>query len=115
LMVGGHLPKHPSVSQLTSRPDSVLSKCRRSRHVKFQHKSRRHLAASLSSLLEPARHGALGLSLPRAYRCKACSRFTLVLPNNGRGGRRRTEYALKWKHDTRPPANIVPTIISVVR
>jgi hypothetical protein len=26
------LPKHPSVSQLTLRPDSVLSKCRRSRH-----------------------------------------------------------------------------------
>jgi hypothetical protein len=25
-------PKHPSVSQLASRPDSVLSKCRRSRH-----------------------------------------------------------------------------------
>src|SRR6266511_346521 len=32
LTVGGRLPKHPSVSQLTSRPDSVLSKCRRSRH-----------------------------------------------------------------------------------
>ncbi len=30
LTVGGRLP--PSVSQLTSRPDSVLSKCRRSRH-----------------------------------------------------------------------------------
>src|SRR5262245_45682435 len=32
LTVGERLPKHPSVSQLTSRPDSVLSKCRRSRH-----------------------------------------------------------------------------------
>jgi hypothetical protein len=32
LTVGGRLPKHPSVRQLTSRPDSVLSKCRRSRH-----------------------------------------------------------------------------------
>src|SRR5262249_47380722 len=32
LTVGGRLPKHPSVSQLTSQPDSVLSKCRRSRH-----------------------------------------------------------------------------------
>jgi len=32
LTVGGRLPKHPSVSQLTSLPDSVLSKCRRSRH-----------------------------------------------------------------------------------
>src|SRR5204862_7188292 len=30
LTVGGRLP--PSVSQLTSRPDSVLSICRRSRH-----------------------------------------------------------------------------------
>src|SRR6266498_2720423 len=32
LTVGGRFPKHPSVSQLTSQPDSVLSKCRRSRH-----------------------------------------------------------------------------------
>jgi Sigma-70, region 4 len=32
LTVGGRFPKHSSVSQLTSRPDSVLSKCRRSRH-----------------------------------------------------------------------------------
>src|SRR6266436_5620763 len=32
LTVGGRFPKYPSVSQLTSRPDSVLSKCRRSRH-----------------------------------------------------------------------------------
>src|SRR4029434_3575434 len=32
LTVGGRLPKHPSVSQLTSRPDSLLSKCRNSRH-----------------------------------------------------------------------------------
>jgi hypothetical protein len=31
-MGGGLLQKHPSVSQLTSPPDSVLSKCRRSRH-----------------------------------------------------------------------------------
>src|SRR5262249_38821549 len=30
--VGGRLPKHPSVRQLTSLPDSVLLKCRRSRH-----------------------------------------------------------------------------------
>src|SRR5262249_48452308 len=29
---GGRLPKHPSVSQLISRPDSVLSKCRRLLH-----------------------------------------------------------------------------------
>src|SRR5262249_916151 len=32
LTVGGRLPKHPSVSQLISRPDSVLSKCRRLLH-----------------------------------------------------------------------------------
>ena len=33
LTVGRHWPRHPSVSQLTSPPDSVLSKCRRSRHL----------------------------------------------------------------------------------
>src|SRR5262245_56655547 len=32
--------------------------------------------------------------------------------SDGRG--RRTEYAVKWKHDAHPPANIVPTIISLV-
>src|SRR6266536_2078823 len=32
LMVGRRLPPSPSISRLTSRPDRVLSKCRRSRH-----------------------------------------------------------------------------------
>src|SRR6266542_3010018 len=31
-MVGRRLPPSPSISRLTSRPDRVLSKCRRSRH-----------------------------------------------------------------------------------
>jgi putative tryptophan/tyrosine transport system substrate-binding protein len=35
-----------------------------------------------------------------------------VPSGNGRG--RRTEYVLKWKHDTHPPANIFPTIIFLV-
>src|SRR5271165_4614205 len=42
LTVGRRLQQSPSISQLTSLPDQVLSKCRRSRHPKFQHKSRRH-------------------------------------------------------------------------
>ena len=40
--VSGRLPRHPSVNLLTSLPDSVLSKCRRSRHIKFQHRSLLH-------------------------------------------------------------------------
>src|SRR5271166_4478621 len=44
LTVGRRLQQSPSISQLTSLPDQVLSKCRRSRHPKFQHKSRRHLS-----------------------------------------------------------------------
>ena len=32
----------PSIERLTSLPDSVLSKCRRSRHAEFQHIKRRH-------------------------------------------------------------------------
>jgi hypothetical protein len=32
----------PSINRLTSLPDSVLSKCRRSRHLEFQHIKRRH-------------------------------------------------------------------------
>ena len=43
-MAGRRLQQSPSISQLTSLPDRVLSKCRRSRHTEFQHKSRRHLA-----------------------------------------------------------------------
>ena len=31
-----------SINRLTSLPDSVLSKCRRSRHAEFQHIKRRH-------------------------------------------------------------------------
>src|SRR5260370_40482155 len=42
LTVGRRLQQSPSISQLTSLPDQVVSKCRRSRHTKFQHKSRRH-------------------------------------------------------------------------
>jgi hypothetical protein len=41
-------------------------------------------------------------------------KITSVLSNHGRRGRRRTEYACKWKDDTHPPANIMPTIISLV-
>src|SRR5271166_3335836 len=56
LTVGRRLQQSPSISQLTSLPDQVLSKCRRSRHPKFQHKSRRHLQRSPSSeKLDPPR------------------------------------------------------------
>jgi hypothetical protein len=41
-MVGRRSPQTPSINRLTSRPDSVLSKCRRSRHIEFQHIKRRH-------------------------------------------------------------------------
>src|SRR5271166_1991662 len=52
LTVGRRLQQSPSISQLTSLPDQVLSKCRRSRHPKFQHKSRRHLPGNKKSLLQ---------------------------------------------------------------
>jgi hypothetical protein len=42
LMVGRRLPQILSINRLTSLPDSVLSKCRRSRHAEFQHIKRRH-------------------------------------------------------------------------
>jgi hypothetical protein len=41
------------------------------------------------------------------------SKITSLPSSDGRGGPR-TEYAVKWKHDAHPPANIVPTIISLV-
>jgi hypothetical protein len=41
------------------------------------------------------------------------SKITSLPSSDGRGGRR-TEYAVKWKHDAHPPANIVPTIIFLV-
>jgi hypothetical protein len=44
LTVGRRLPQTPSTNRLTSLPDSVLSKCRRSRHAEFQHIKRRHPA-----------------------------------------------------------------------
>src|SRR5436190_17980094 len=40
------------------------------------------------------------------------SKIISVLSNHGCGGRR-TEYALKRKDDTCPPANIVPTLLSL--
>src|SRR4029434_3940011 len=43
LTVGRRLPQTPSINRLTSLPDSVLSKRRRSRHAEFQHIQRRHL------------------------------------------------------------------------
>ncbi len=46
------------------------------------------------------------------YTCSARSNITSVPSGNGRG--RRTEYVLKWKDDTHPPANIAPAIIFLV-
>ena len=43
-MVGKRSQQTPSINRLTSLPDSVLSKCRRSRHIEFQHIKRRHRA-----------------------------------------------------------------------
>ena len=40
--VGRRSPQTPSIDRLTSLPDSVLSKCRRSRHAEFLHINRRH-------------------------------------------------------------------------
>jgi hypothetical protein len=40
-MAGRPWQPSTSINQLTSPPDSLLSKCRRSRHTKFQHNSRR--------------------------------------------------------------------------
>ena len=40
--VGRRSPQTPSIDRLTSLPDSVLSKCRRSRRAEFQHIKRRH-------------------------------------------------------------------------
>ena len=39
------------VDGATSLPDSILSKCRRSRHAEFQHIKRRHLLAGVGRLL----------------------------------------------------------------
>ena len=47
-MVGRRSPQTPSINRLTSLPDSVLSKCRRSRHVEFQHIKRRHRTVLVS-------------------------------------------------------------------
>src|SRR3982074_480052 len=44
-MVGRRSPQTPSINRLTSLPDSVISKCWRSRHAEFQHIKRRHQAA----------------------------------------------------------------------
>ena len=41
-MVGKRSPQTRSINRLISPPDSVLSKCRRSRHLEFQHIKRRH-------------------------------------------------------------------------
>ena len=49
-MAGRRSPPTPSTNRLTSLPDSVLSKCRRSRHAEFQHIKRRHHRSSLCSL-----------------------------------------------------------------
>jgi hypothetical protein len=46
LKVGRRLPQNPSINRLTSLPDSVLSKCRRSSHAEFQHIKLRQLARS---------------------------------------------------------------------
>lgn len=46
-MAGRRLQQSRSISQLTSLPERVFSKCCRSRHTKFQHKSRRHPYDSL--------------------------------------------------------------------
>src|SRR5215831_3526540 len=40
-MAGRPWQPSTSINQLTSPPDPLLSKCRRSRHTKFQHNSRR--------------------------------------------------------------------------
>jgi hypothetical protein len=41
------------------------------------------------------------------------SKITSLPSSDGRGGRR-TEYAVKWKDDTHPAANIAPAIIFLV-
>ena len=51
-MVGGRSQQTPSINRLTSLPDSVLSKCRRSRHFEFQHIKRRHRPAWNCTVLE---------------------------------------------------------------
>ena len=47
LMAGTRLPLHQSINRLTSPHDSLLSKCRRSRHTEFQPHHGRHLKGLL--------------------------------------------------------------------
>src|SRR5262249_30339306 len=51
-MVGRRSPQTPSINRLTSLPDSVLSKRRRSRHAKFQHIRRRRLGTVLNAQIK---------------------------------------------------------------
>jgi hypothetical protein len=50
--VGRRSPQTPSIDRLTSLPDSVPSKCRRSPHAEFQHIKRRHRPAWNCTVLE---------------------------------------------------------------
>src|SRR3954471_12215478 len=62
-MVGRRSPQTPSINRLTSLPDSVLSKRRRSRHAKFQHIRRRHPSIWQDSHFSD---GEAGMGLPRS-------------------------------------------------
>jgi hypothetical protein len=59
-MVGRRSPQTPSINRLTSLPDSVLSKRRRSRHAKFQHIRRRHHAKKTELFHSEMRKGGRG-------------------------------------------------------
>ena len=70
-MVGRHLPPHQSISQLTLPHDSVLSKCRRSRHTEFQPHHGRHLNETVA--LHARYHLAITPPLPQSQQRAACA------------------------------------------